>query len=175
FPTPELQADIPEMQDFDRTYLALPPDTGNNLHTVLDELNAYTRDAELQMALFSVLPHGPTRARYAILRQLYHLELYLARLQNHYPAQWNRLLRYRDLTYLIKGLWDRAWDRVRELDGNPLRSPVTTESVRAEADTLAGAHAAIALFSATGLEAPASLDLAAPALRERGIRVVSYI
>ncbi len=171
FPTPELLEDIGDPQDFDRTYLALPPDTGNNLHTVLDELNAYTRDAELQMALYSVLPHGPSRARYSILRQLYHLELYLARLRRRYPAQWNRLVGYRDLTYLIKGLWDRAWDRVRELDGYPL---LATDSSRAEQDTLANADAAIALFSAARLETPASLDPNWPALHERGVRVLLY-
>jgi len=110
FEKTELYQDILNSDDFDSTYLE--PGIGNDgidFMNILDEINAYTRSAEIMIAFeesISAANHHNTR--YSLLKQMMHLELYLKRAYEKHPGDWEYIINHKGLSFLIMKLWQEA-------------------------------------------------------------------
>lgn len=108
FEKTEVYQDILSLDDFDSIYLK--PDTGNDgidFMVILDEVNAYTRSVEVRIA-FEELVNGNLNARYDLLKQMMHLELYLKRAYEKHSEDWEYIVNNEGLSFLIMKLWQEA-------------------------------------------------------------------
>ena len=154
-PVREAYADVADPQPFDRMYLESFP-AGNNLFTMLGELQAYTRQAELEMALYDrVQPVGARDTRFSLLRTLYQLDVYLGHLHDAYPDQWDTLTASPAVPYLVKGLTERAWSVDHQLDNFP---NLGFNADRTKATTRSHTDNVTAFTAASGTQGPVALD-----------------
>jgi hypothetical protein len=170
-PVREAFDDIEDPHHFDVLYLrSMSP--GNNLFSILGELQAYTRQAELEMTLFDLrATDWSVNTRYSVLRTLYHVDLYLAHLHAAYPQQWDSLTATPAVPYLVKGLTERAWAAAERLKAFP-RLAYDQEST--EAATLAHTDSVQALIAAAGAAGPVALDPHTEPLDQYGIYVIDF-
>lgn len=118
FQKTEVFADISEPDDFDKLYLE-PVEKNENgckdLMNILDEINAYTKSQECEIALEELGGTWDYGSRHNLLKQKWHLELYLKRAYEKHPEDWEDIINHQGLSFFILKLWQDA-SRVEMLD-----------------------------------------------------------
>ena len=116
FPKTEVFADISEPDDFDRLYLEPgEKNEGADIMNILDEINAYTKSQECEIALEELGGTWDYGSRHNLLKQKWHLELYLKRAYEKHPEDWEYIVNNEGLSFFIMKLWQDA-SRVEMLD-----------------------------------------------------------
>jgi len=116
FPKTEVFADISNPDDFDRLYLEIAEkNEGADLMNILDEINAYTKSQECEIALEELGGTWDYGSRHNLLKQKWHLELYLKRAYEKHPEDWEYIVNNEGLSFFIMKLWQDA-SRVEMLD-----------------------------------------------------------
>ena len=116
FPKTEVFADISEPDDFDKLYLEpVEKNEGADLMNILDEINAYTKSQECEIALEELGGTWDYGSRHNLLKQKWHLELYLKRAYEKHPEDWEYIVNNEGLSFFIMKLWQDA-SRVEMLD-----------------------------------------------------------
>ena len=170
-PVLEAFGDVPDPQTFDRMYLQhMGPN--NNLFSMLGELQAYTRQAELEMELYDRRQSDWfIDTRYSLMRTLYQLDIYLGHLHAAHPEQWARLVASPAAPYLVKGLTERAWSVAQDLQ----RFPKLGYNIeQTEAATNEHTDHVQAFVAAAGVAEPVALDPRSEPLQNYGIYVIGF-
>jgi len=116
FSKTEIFADISEPDDFDRLYLEPgEKNEGADIMNILDEINAYTKSQECEIALEELGGTWNYGSRHNLLKQKWHLELYLKRAYEKHPEDWEYIVNNEGLSFFIMKLWQDA-SRVEMLD-----------------------------------------------------------
>jgi len=115
----ELFDDIIDPDHFDRTYLepqgpieveGQQIEVGEvDFTNLLDELNAYAVSAKCAVATEQYAGYASSSGeRFGLLKQMSHLELYLQKLNEKYPDDWDYLAGNDGFSFLIMKLWYEA-------------------------------------------------------------------
>jgi hypothetical protein len=116
FPKTEVFADISNPDDFDKLYLEpVEKNEGADLMNILDEINAYTKSQECEIALEELGGTWDYGSRHNLLKQKWHLELYLKRAYEKHPQDWEHIINNEGLSFFIMKLWQDV-SRVEMLD-----------------------------------------------------------
>lgn len=125
FPKTEVFEDISKPDDFDKLYLEpVEKNEGADLMNILDEINAYTKSQECEIALEELGGTWDYGSRHNLLKQKWHLELYLKRAYEKHPQDWEYIIKYQGLSFFILKLWQDA-SRVEMLDSESGKSTGT--------------------------------------------------
>jgi len=109
FQRAEIYEDIENPDYFDNTYLVKEGSKEADIFGILDEINAYTGTVQTAIALEDLMEQGRSySARYGLLKQMMHLELYLKRASEKHPKDWEYITKNTGLSFFIMKLWEQA-------------------------------------------------------------------